>query len=175
MDTDKLLKAIQILVKEELKQQLPLIVKEVRKSVLAEVAKQTPKAEVRKSSVIKSMLEDVEPLVGKQPSKSRPVEEKQFVKNPAINSILNEMAANGYHGAPAESGREEWPTMGNPLAGAAAGSSPSFNRASMAEMMGYGDMAGGARTGLGVQTGNEVLDKALNRDYTELVKRFNKK
>lgn len=168
MDTDKLLKAIQILVKEELKQQLPVIVKEVRKSVLAEVAKQSTPKPVRKPSKL-SMLEDVEPLVGKV------VEEKQFVKNPAINSILNEMASQGYHGAPAESGYEEWPTMGNPLAGAATGASPSFNRASMAEMMGYGDMAGGARTGLGVQTGNEVLDKALNRDYTELVKRFNKK
>lgn len=170
MDTDKLVKAIQILVKEELKQQLPIIVKEVRKSVLAEMVKQTQtqKAEVRKPSKAKSMLEDIEPLVGKP---KKVVEEKQFTKNPAINSILNEMAVNGYHGAPAESGYEEWPTMGNPLAGAAAGGSPTFNRASMAAMMGYGDMAG-ERTGLGVQTGNEVLDKAFNRDYTELVKRF---
>jgi hypothetical protein len=37
-------------------------------------------------------------------------------------------------------------------------------------------MGGGAQPmGLGVQTGNEALDKALNRDYSELVKRFNKK
>lgn len=172
MNTDKLLKAIQILVKEELKQQLPLIVREVRKSVLAEVTKQTPTQtmEVRKPSKAKSMLGNVEPLVGKK----KVVEEKQFVKNPAINSILNEMAVNGYHGAPAEGAYEEWPTMGNPLAGAAAGSSPTLNQSSMAAMMGYGDMAGD-RTGLGVQTGNEVLDKAFNRDYTELVRRFDKK
>jgi hypothetical protein len=32
---------------------------------------------------------------------------------------------------------------------------------------------GGAQPGgLGVQTGNEALDKALNRNYSELVKRF---
>jgi len=41
--------------------------------------------------------------------------------------------------------------------------------------LGYGEFAGGGqRTGLGVQTGNESLDKALNRDYSELVKRFKK-
>jgi hypothetical protein len=46
----------------------------------------------------------------------------------------------------------------------------------MAEKMGYGDLAKGPQpTGLGVQTGVPELDKALNRDYSELVKRFNKK
>ena len=49
-------------------------------------------------------------------------------------------------------------------------------RTAVAEKMGYGDFAGGAqKTGLGVQTGIAELDKALNRDYSELVKRFNKK
>jgi hypothetical protein len=48
-------------------------------------------------------------------------------------------------------------------------------RAEMASKMGYSDMGGVQPTGLGVQTGNEALDKALNRDYSELVKRFNKK
>jgi len=48
-------------------------------------------------------------------------------------------------------------------------------RTAIAEKMGYGEFAGGGqRTGLGVQTGNESLDKALNRDYSELVKRFKK-
>jgi len=42
--------------------------------------------------------------------------------------------------------------------------------------MGYGEFAGGGpqKTGLGVQTGVAELDKALNRDYSELVKRFKK-
>ena len=48
-------------------------------------------------------------------------------------------------------------------------------RAQMAAQMGYGDFSMGAQQGgLGVQTGNEALDKALNRDYSELVKRFKK-
>jgi len=49
-------------------------------------------------------------------------------------------------------------------------------RTAIAEKMGYGDFAGGGpqKTGLGVQTGVAELDKALNRDYSELVKRFKK-
>jgi hypothetical protein len=48
-------------------------------------------------------------------------------------------------------------------------------RAQMAAQMGYGDFSMGAQKGgLGVQTGNDALDKALNRDYSELVKRFKK-
>ena len=49
-------------------------------------------------------------------------------------------------------------------------------RTAIAEKMGYGDLARGPQpTGLGVQTGVAELDKALNRDYSELVKRFKKK
>jgi hypothetical protein len=47
-------------------------------------------------------------------------------------------------------------------------SSVESTKASIAEKMGYGDMT----AGLGVATGNNALDKALNRDYRELVKRF---
>jgi hypothetical protein len=46
----------------------------------------------------------------------------------------------------------------------------------LAEKMGYGDMTKGPQpTGLGVNTGVAEIDKALNRDYSELVKRFKKK
>ena len=49
-------------------------------------------------------------------------------------------------------------------------------RTAVADKMGYGDLARGPQpTGLGVQTGVPELDKALNRDYSELVKRFKKK
>jgi hypothetical protein len=49
-------------------------------------------------------------------------------------------------------------------------------RTAVADKMGYGDLARGPQpSGLGVQTGVPELDKALNRDYSELVKRFNKK
>jgi hypothetical protein len=46
-------------------------------------------------------------------------------------------------------------------------------RQQMAAKMGYGDMTGGAqRGGLGVTTGLAGLDRILNRDNSELVKKF---
>ena len=48
-------------------------------------------------------------------------------------------------------------------------------RAEMAAKMGYGNMGGGVKkTGLGIQTGLPGLDSILNRDNSELVKRFKK-
>jgi len=48
-------------------------------------------------------------------------------------------------------------------------------KAEMAAKMGYGNMGGGVRkTGLGVKTGLPGLDRILNRDNSELVKRFKK-
>ena len=49
-------------------------------------------------------------------------------------------------------------------------------RTAIAEKMGYGDLARGPQpTGLGVQTGVAELDKALNRDYSGLMKAMDKK
>ena len=50
-------------------------------------------------------------------------------------------------------------------------------RAQMASQMGYGDMpgVGTKKTGLGVQTGLPGLDRILNRDNSELVKKFKRK
>ena len=47
-------------------------------------------------------------------------------------------------------------------------------RAQMAHKMGYGDMGsqGGTKKGLGVSTGLAALDRVLNRDNSELVKKF---
>ena len=49
-----------------------------------------------------------------------------------------------------------------------------IGRASIAEKMGYGDF-GTSKHGLGVQTGNQALDKAFNRDYSQLIKAMDKK
>jgi hypothetical protein len=94
------------------------------------------------------------------------IQSKTFSKNPMINQILNETAM-----APA-TGDGGFRTMsfGQGDMGSIVG------KTAIAEKMGYGDMARGPQpTGLGVQTGVPELDKALNRDYSELVKRFNKK
>jgi hypothetical protein len=166
MNTDKLLKAIQILIKEELKEQLPALIKEsVQKEVkrLLSEGKQPVQPKNTGLSMAKAMMED-EPIQESVQQKHAP--HKQFSKNPIINQILNETAM-----APA-TGDGGFRTMnfGQGNMGSIVG------RTAIAEKMGYGDLAKGpSPTGLGVQTGVPELDKALNRDYSELVKRFKKK
>ena len=166
MNTDKLLKAIQILIKEELKEQLPTLIKETVKAEMKKLiaeGKQPAKPKSTGLSMAKAMMED-ETLVESIETKVVPT--KQFSKNPMINQILNETAM-----APA-TGDAGFRTMnfGQGDMGSIVG------RTAIAEKMGYGDLARGPQpTGLGVQTGVAELDKALNRDYSELVKRFKKK
>jgi hypothetical protein len=166
MDMDKLLEAIQILIKEELKEQLPALIKEGVKAEMKKMLSETkvaPKPQSKGISMAKAILGD-EPIQESVQTKSVPT--KQFSKNPMINQILNETAM-----APA-TGDGGFRTMnfGQGDMGSIVG------RTAIAEKMGYGDLAKGpSPTGLGVQTGVPELDKALNRDYSELVKRFNKK
>jgi hypothetical protein len=163
MNTDKLLKAIQILIKEELKQQLPALIKEgvkaEMKKVLAEGnTKPQPKKESEGFSMAKAILGD--------DTIKESVETKQFSKNPMINQILNETRG----GIPQGDGGFRTMNFGQGDMGSVVG------RTAVADKMGYGDLARGPQpSGLGVQTGVPELDKALNRDYSELVKRFNKK
>lgn len=156
MNTDKLIQAIQILIKEELKQQLPTIVKEVVGSEMKKILAEKKQPKNTELSMAKAILGDDKPKV---------VEQKTYTKNPMINQILNETKAG-------LSNNEGYRTMafGTNDMGSIVG------RTAMAEKMGYGEFAGGGpqKTGLGVQTGVAELDKALNRDYSELVKRFKK-
>ena len=166
MNTDKLLKAIQILIKEELKEQLPALIKEgvkaEMKKMLAE-GKQPAKPKTTGLSMAKAMLDD-ETIMESVTSKVTPT--KQFSKNPMINQILNETAMTPSTG----DGGFRTLNFGQGDMGSIVG------RTAIAEKMGYGDLAKGpSPTGLGVQTGVPELDKALNRDYSELVKRFKKK
>jgi len=156
MNTDKLLEAIQILVKEEVKKQLPTIIKEVVKSELKKTLSEQKQPKNTGLSMAKAILGDDEPKV---------VEQKTFTKNPMINQILNETRA-----AVSNDGGFRTMSFGQGDMGSIAG------RTAMAEKMGYAEFAGGGpqKTGLGVQTGVAELDKALNRDYSELVKRFKK-
>jgi hypothetical protein len=164
MDTDKLLKAIQILIKEELKEQLPALIKEtVRAEVKKLIAegKQTAKSQPIGLSMAKAILED-DTIIESVKEK---IEQKQFSKNPIINQILNETRG----GIPQGDGGFRTMNFGQGDMGSIAG------RTAVADKMGYGDMTKGpSPTGLGVNTGVAEIDKALNRDYSELVKRFKK-
>ena len=166
MDTDKLLKAIQILIKEELKEQLPALIKEtVRAEVKKLIAegKQTAKPQPIGLSMAKAILGD-DTINESVAQKEVPT--KQYSKNPMINQILNETRG----GIPQGDGGFKTMNFGQGDMGSIVG------KTALAEKMGYGDMAKGpSPTGLGVNTGVAEIDKALNRDYSELVKRFKKK
>jgi hypothetical protein len=165
MDMDKLLEAIQILIKEELKEQLPALIKEGVKAEMKKMlseSKVAPKPQSKGISMAKAILGD-EPIQESVQPKQAPT--KQFSKNPMINQILNETAM-----APSTGDGYRTMSFGQGDMGSIVG------RTAIAEKMGYGDLAKGpSPTGLGVNTGVAEIDKALNRDYSELVKRFKKK
>jgi hypothetical protein len=165
MNTDKLLKAIQILIKEELKEQLPQLIKEgvkaEMKKMLAE-GKQPAKPKTTGLSMAKAMSDDE--LIEESVS-TKIVPQKQFSKNPMINQILNETRGS----IPQGDGGFRTMSFGQGDMGSIVG------KTAIAEKMGYGDLTKGpSPTGLGVNTGVAELDKAFNRDYSELVKRFKK-
>ena len=166
MDMDKLLEAIQILVKEELKEQLPALIKEGVKAEMKKMLSESKIAQKPQSkgiSMAKAILED-EPIIESVQQKAAPI--KQYSKNPMINQILNETRG----GIPQGDGGFRTMNFGQGDMGSIVG------KTAIAEKMGYGDMAKGpSPTGLGVNTGVAEIDKALNRDYSELVKRFKKK
>ena len=165
MDTDKLLKAIQILIKEELNEQLPALIKEsVQKEVkrLLSEGKKPVQPKNTGLSMAKAMMEDG---IIEESISNNLVPQKQFSKNPMINQILNETRG----GIPQGDGGFRTMSFGQGDMGSIVG------KTAIAEKMGYGDLAKGpSPTGLGVNTGVAELDKALNRDYSELVKRFKK-
>lgn len=161
MNTDKLIEAIQILVEQEVKRQLEMLTGNkptVNKKPTTESV--NTKTKIKTPSIAKAILGEEKQV--------KKIEEVVYTKNPILNKILNDTKQSmggksglneGYPGMPPiEEQFAEYRTMStniNPMA------PTPFTQPS--------------RAGLGVKTGNEALDKALNRNYSELVKRFNKK
>jgi hypothetical protein len=167
MNTDKLIKAIQILVKEEVKAVLPTLVKEAVRIETAKLLKENKQLReaLKPQKPVQSTFMDtpvVETIMHTQPQKS-------LSKNPVLNDILNQTKP---FNAPINESQshEEWRSVSYDSSMV-----DTVGRASIAEKMGYGDMIGGQRQGLGVQTGVPALDKALNRDYSQLIKAMDKK
>jgi hypothetical protein len=152
MDTNKLFKAIQIIVQEEVKKEISLIKEEIRKEVLAEVKKSQP---VKQQSSLKSLVEesadpfDLANKILSRDRESQP-EQKTYVKNPMLNQVLNETAMAGIR--PNYSMDDGgWGTL-------------------TPEMVGYGDPQMGyqstnqyAAPSAPISTGNDILDKAIAR------------
>jgi hypothetical protein len=152
MDTNKLFKAIQIIVQEEVKKEISLIKEEIRKEVLAEVKKTQP---VKQQSSLKSLVEesadpfDLANKILSRDRESQP-EQKTYTKNSMLNQVLNETAMAGIR--PNYSMDDGgWGTL-------------------TPEMVGYGDPQMGyqptnqyAAPSAPISTGNDILDKAIAR------------
>tara|TARA_Y100001963_G_scaffold68266_1_gene95110 strand:- start:1376 stop:1918 length:543 start_codon:yes stop_codon:yes gene_type:complete len=126
-----------------------------------------PKDKLSESS-IKKMVDDIVP--------SNKKEQTKFTKNSVLNSILNETQGGLPQDGtipPQPQGQEEWPTMG--------GEGKTFDRNSMAEMMGYGN--GNPVSGMSTPDGRPVspeqvpnaVSNAMTRNYGDLMKAIDKK
>ncbi len=126
------------------------------KKDLVKIIREVVKREVK--TAVTNEINEV--LTSMESSKKRkPISEKTYTKNKSINNILNEMQADSSNGE-----FEDWPTMD-------AGSIRSR----------FAGMQGGAALMTDVNNRpvdasklDPSLNKALNRDYSELVKRFKK-
>ena len=172
MNTDKLVKAIQIIVKEEIKLVLPKLVKEGVKLEMAKLLSES-----------KKLREAVNPQTPKyttfmdtdsgldingtfKNNKGRPLS-----NNPILNEILQETQPFSSPQRQSTGYGDDWNTMNFDST-----SVNTLGQKSIVDKMGYGDMNTNPKpNGLGVKTGLAGLDKILNRDNSELIKAWDKK
>jgi len=144
MDTNKLFKAIQIIVQEEVKKEISLIKEEIRKEVLAEV-KKSQSTKPHQSSLKSLVEESTDPFDLADKLLNRDREEKTLSRNPLLNQVLNETMVR-----------------------------PNFSRTDgeygtmTPEMIGYGNPQMGmqqqySNPSAPISTGNDILDKAIAR------------
>ena len=194
MNNKQLIKVIKTLVEvETAKQQerflsktFPKILEEEVNKRLAEVkggVVSVPSPQVVQEDVI-DPFEQAELALQEQ----RQTPKKKFTKNSVLNEVLNntkpfskEQRQGGVGGTksvldnlpqqPVNESMDKKVTFNSQ--GAQGGTD--MMRAQMAQKMGYGDVRRGPnKQGLGVQTGLPGLDRILNRDNSELVKKFKK-
>ena len=210
MDSKKLAQLIKLVVEQEIKKQLPKMIKEEVSKLLNETPTPKPK---------KDILEEVDPfelatlLLEKDRTKTTTIKEevrqvqpmKQLSRNSTINEILNQTKPftaaqrsagqvgggssildnyqieqpinEGYSNSHIPNYMEAEPDIDETISyGGGAQGGIETMRSQMASKVGYGDMGGSGikKGGLGVTTGLAGLDRILNRDNSELVKRFKK-
>ena len=165
MNIDKLTEAIQIIVREEIKRILPKIVKKTThlevKRILAESVKH--RNTNKQSSNDTTFMEEDSILNTENLTNT-----KSLSKNPTFNKILNETKPfDSRHRSEDDGGFRTMNFDTNDVHTLGAGN--------IADRLGYGEYNKPQPTGLGVSTGNDVLDKVFNRDYSALVKAMDKK
>jgi len=189
METKQLVKIIKTIVEAEVaKNHEKFLTKTFPKILEEEVNKRLKEV---KGGIVPSstqLVEDdvVDPFeqaeIALQEERTQP--KRQFTKNEKLNEVLNNTkpySAEQRKGAPTtksvldnfqqpvNESMDKTVTFNSQ--GAQGGTD--MMRAQMAQKMGYGDIKQQpSKTGLGVQTGLPGLDRILNRDNSELVKKF---
>lgn len=168
--TNKLAQVIRKIVREEVRKEVRTLLNE-RKA--PKVTRKAPKTGLKHALGLHNKVERKAP---------KPRAHKQYTKNATLNAILNETAGEIANGQAPET--QEYPTMENQTFNAS--KAHTFDRASLAAKMGYGDTPTGGtptiqemlpktdvRGGLNRATDVDPgVAKALTRDYSELVKKF---
>jgi hypothetical protein len=191
MDTKKLAKLIKVIVEAEVaKNHERFLTKTFPKILEEEVTRRMKVLLEEKGGVAASSTqiveEEVDPfqMAEQVLQEERQQPKKQFTKNAVLNEVLNNTQP--FTSAQRKGGMEQKSVLDSfqqPVnesmdktvtfnsQGAQGGTD--MMRAQMAQKMGYGNMTKGpSKTGLGVQTGLPGLDRILNRDNSELVKKF---
>ena len=195
MNNKQLIKVIKTLVEAEVaKKQAQFLSKTFPKILDEEVKKRL--AEVKggvvsvPSTQVPQLTNEVDPFEQAELAlqEQRQTPKKTYSKNASINEVLNmttpftkEQRQGTSSGKsvldklpqqePIQESMDKTVTFDSQGAGAGVGGL----RTQMAHKMGYGEVSRGpSKTGLGVKTGLPGLDKILNRDNSELVKRFKK-
>jgi len=195
MDSKQLVKVIKTIVEAEVsKKHERFLTKTFPKILEEEVSRRMKTLLEEKGGVVASSTQIVEDEVDPFQIAEQALQEerqqpkKQFTKNTVLNEVLNNTQP--FTAAQRKGGMEQKSVLDKfqqPV-NESMDKTVTFNsqgaqggvdmmRAQMAQKIGYGDMPGanGARQGgLGVQTGLPGLDRILNRDNSELVKKFRK-
>jgi len=182
MNSKQLVKVIKTLVEAEVAKKHEQFLTQTFPKILKELNSTT-----KKSTEVVEATKEVDPFVqaelALQEERTQP--KRKFTKNEAINEALNNTKP--FTSAQRKGGVEQKSVLDNfqqntvnesmdktvTFNQQGAGAGVDGMRANMAAQMGYGDFKKGpSKTGLGVQTGLPGLDKILNRDNSELVKKF---
>lgn len=198
MDSKKLAKVIKIIVEKELEKRLPKLIDEGVRKVLTEqssLVNSNSNVETDAFDAANEILERSREAEREEPVRTK---QKSYSKNPVLNEILNntkpfnskqrtggqpasfmdkftQQPENGQPEQLDENFNEMDKTLSFDSNGAAGGID--VMREKMKAKMGYADMpsgngSSGKPSGLGVKTGVPGLDRVLNRDNSELVKKF---
>ena len=187
MDTKKLAQLVKLVVEKEIKRQLPkLVSEEVKKSLSLLNETTTKKVDSNEYDAFemanKVLSEERENNVEEVKVPSF-IENRRLSNNPVLNEVLQQtqpFSSAQHQEAPSVLDNFKQPIQESvdktlSFDSNMAQGGVDVMRAQMAQKMGYGDINRGAsKQGLGVSTGLPGLDRILNRDNSELVKRFKK-